>query len=152
MKNRFLTSCIAIGVSMLLMLAGLSVSAQSDGVKYEKTIQYSFPNTCNEFNLYGVGKVVLKGSDSDRIRCEVFMTGYGKTIDEAKGRVENVSVDPSNSKGKPNMRISMIQGHYNDRKCKIVTTVYLPPTVVFQHNENIDIVEYLFRVWDKLMN
>lgn len=152
MKNRFLTICIAIGVSMLLMLAGLSVNAQSDGVKYEKTIQYSFPNTCNEFNLYGVGKVVLKGSDSDRIRCEVCMTGYGKTMEEAKGRVENVSVDPGNPKGKPNMRISMLQGRYNDRKCKIVTTVYLPPTVVFQHDDNIDIMEYVFRVLNKLIN
>ncbi len=137
---------------MLLMLAGLSVSAQSDGVKYEKTIQYSFPNTCNEFNLYGVGKVVLKGSNSDRIRCEVSMTGYGKTMGEARGRVENVSIEPGNPKEKPNMRISMVQGRYNDRKCKIVTTVYLPPTVVFQHNDNIDIVEYVFRVWDKLRN
>lgn len=152
MKNRILTICISIGVSMLLMLAGLSVSAQSDGVKYEKTIQYSFPNTCNEFNLYGVGKVVLKGSDSDRIHCEVCMTGYGKTMEEAKGRVENVSVDPGNPKGKPNMRISMLQGRYNDRKCKIVTTVYLPPTVVFQHDDNIDIMEYVFRVLNKLIN
>ena len=80
------------------------------------------------------------------------MTGYGKTMEEAKGRVENVSVDPGNPKGKPNMRISMLQGRYNDRKCKIVTTVYLPPTVVFQHDDNIDIMEYVFRVLNKLIN
>lgn len=139
-------------IILVLILAVSGASAQQDSrVKYEKTLSYTFRNVNNEFQLNGVGKVVLKGSPDQQIRCEVKVTGYGKTVEDAKARAENVQAEATHQeKSTPQLRVFMSQGRYNEHNCKVVTTVYLPPTVVMQHNDDISIMDYVYRVLDKV--
>lgn len=143
-------------ISLTLLLTVLSVfgaRAQQSGspVKYEKTTTYRFQNVNNEFMLNGIGKVIVKGNANNEIRCEVKVTGYGKTVEDARVRAENVRADASNEvKATPRLRLSMYQGHYNEHTCQVVTTVYLPSTVVMQHNDDISIMDYVYRVLNKV--
>lgn len=139
-------------IILVLILAVSGASAQQDSrVKYEKTLSYSFPNVNNEFELNGVGKVVLKGSPDQQIRCEVKVTGYGKTVEDAKARAENVLAEATRQgKSTPKLRVYMGQGRYNEHNCKVVTTVYLPPTVVMQHNDDVSLMDYVYRVLNKV--
>ena len=69
-------------IILVLILAVSGATAQQDSrVKYEKTLSYSFPNVNNEFELNGVGKVVLKGSPDQQIRCEVKVTNNPLYVD-----------------------------------------------------------------------
>lgn len=139
-------------IILVLILAVSGASAQQDSrVKYEKTLSYNFRNVNNEFQLNGVGKVVLKGSSDQQIRCEVKVTGYGKTVEDAKARAENVLAEATRQgKSTPKLRVYMGQGRYNEHNCKVVTTVYLPPTVVMQHNDDISLMDYVYRVLNKV--
>ena len=139
-------------IILVLILAVSGASAQQDSrVKYEKTLSYTFRNVNNEFQLNGVGQVLLKGSSDQQIRCEVKVTGYGKTVEDAKARAENVQAEATHqAKSTPKLRVYMNQGRYNEHNCKVVTTVYLPPTVVMQHNDDISIMDYVYRVLDKV--
>ena len=139
-------------IILVLILAVSGATAQQDSrVKYEKTLSYSFPNVNNEFELNGVGKVVLKGSPDQQIRCEVKVTGYGKTVEDAKARAENVLAEATRQgKSTPRLRVFMSQGRYNEHNCKVVTTVYLPPTVVMQHNDDVSLMDYVYRVLNKV--
>lgn len=139
-------------IILVLILAVSGASAQQDSrVKYEKTLSYSFRNVNNEFQLNGVGKVVIKGSPDQQIRCEVKVTGYGKTVEEAKARAGYVLAEAANeANSTPRLRVFMSQGRYNEHNCKVVTTVYLPPTVVMQHNDDVSLMDYVYRVLNKV--
>lgn len=139
-------------ISLALVLAVSGASAQQDSrVKYETTMSYHFRNVNNEFQLNGVGKVVLKGSPDQEIRCEVKVTGYGKTAEDAHARAENVLAEAlTQDKSTPKLRVYMNQGRYNEHNCKVVTTVYLPPTVVMQHNDDITIMDIVYKVLNKI--
>ncbi|MBO4382165.1 MAG: hypothetical protein J5799_04400 [Bacteroidales bacterium] len=139
-------------ISLALVLAVSGASAQQDSrVKYETTMSYHFRNVNNEFQLNGVGKVVLKGSPDQEIRCEVKVTGYGKTAEDAQARAENVLAEVlTQDKSTPKLRVYMNQGRYNEHNCKVVTTVYLPPTVVMQHNDDITIMDIVYKVLNKI--
>ena len=167
-------------IILVLILAVSGASAQQDSrVKYEKTLSYNFRNVNNEFQLNGVGKVVIKGSPDQQIRCEVKVTGYGKTVEDAKaiihnarsiteradkmmGGVSKIGVKPSvdvlysggahrwSANATPRLRVFMSQGRYNEHNCKVVTTVYLPPTVVMQHNDDVSLMDYVYRVLNKV--
>ncbi len=139
-------------IILVLILAVSGASAQQDSrVKYEKTLSYNFRNVNNEFQLNGVGKVVIKGSPDQQIRCEVKVTGYGKTVEDAKARAENVLAEATRQgKSTPKLRVYMGQGRYNEHNCKVVTTVYLPPTVVMQHNDDVSLMDYVYRVLNKV--
>ncbi len=143
-------------ISMTLLLTvffvfGVCAQQNSSPVKYEKTTIYRLQNVNNEFMLNGVGKVIVKGNADNEIRCEVKVTGYGKTVEDAKAHAENVRAEASNEvKATPKLQVSMYQGRYNERVCQVVTTVYLPATVVMQHNDDISIMDYVFRVLDKV--
>ena len=139
-------------IILVLILAVSGASAQQDSrVKYEKTLSYNFRNVNNEFQLNGVGKVVIKGSPDQQIRCEVKVTGYGKTVEDAKARAENVLAEATHqAKSTPKLRVFMGQGRYNEHNCKVVTTVYLPPTVVMQHNDDVSLMDYVYRVLNKV--
>lgn len=139
-------------IILVLILAVSGASAQQDSrVKYEKTLSYNFRNVNNEFQLNGVGKVVVKGSPDQQIRCEVKVTGYGKTVEDAKARAGSVLAEATNeANSTPKLRVFMNQGRYNERNCKVVTTVYLPPTVVMQHNDDVSLMDYVYRVLNKV--
>lgn len=139
-------------IILVLILAVSGASAQQDSrVKYEKTLSYSFRNVNNEFQLNGVGKVVIKGSPDQQIRCEVKVTGYGKTVEDAKARAGYVLAEAANeANSTPRLRVFMSQGRYNEHNCKVVTTVYLPPTVVMQHNDDVSLMDYVYRVLNKV--
>ena len=139
-------------IILVLILAVSGASAQQDSrVKYEKTLSYNFRNVNNEFQLNGVGKVVIKGSPDQQIRCEVKVTGYGKTVEDAKARARYVLAEAVNeANSTPRLRVFMSQGRYNEHNCKVVTTVYLPPTVVMQHNDDVSLMDYVYRVLNKV--
>ena len=141
---------IAITI-IALVVAVYGANAQQDSrVRSEKVMSYRFENVNNEFHLNGVGKVVVKGTSSNEIRCEVKVTGIGKTADDAKSRAGNVLAEATNQgESTPALRVFLNQGRYNERNCQVVTTVYLPPTVVMQHNDDITIMDFIFRVLDK---
>lgn len=134
---------------MLTLLNAKGQSPKSNSFTSEKIIQKSFQNTNNEFFLYGVGKVILKNSNSNTIRCEVRITGYGSSAEEAQRYVESVEVEVPANMTNPKMYVNMRHGRYNERHCKVVTTVYLPPTTVLQHNEDMNMEEMLYRLIDK---
>ena len=139
-------------IILVLILAVSGASAQQDSrVKYEKTLSYNFRNVNNEFQLNGVGKVVIKGSPDQQIRCEVKVTGYGKTVEDAKAQAGYVLAEAVNeANSTPRLRVFMSQGRYNEHNCKVVTTVYLPPTVVMQHNDDVSLMDYVYRVLNKV--
>ena len=139
-------------IILVLILAVSGASAQQDSrVKYEKTLSYNFRNVNNEFQLNGVGKVVIKGSPDQQIRCEVKVTGYGKTVEDAKARAGYVLAEAANeANSTPRLRVFMSQGRYNEHNCKVVTTVYLPPSVVMQHNDDVSLMDYVYRVLNKV--
>lgn len=139
-------------IILVLILAVSGASAQQDSrVKYEKTLSYNFRNVNNEFQLNGVGKVVIKGSPDQQIRCEVKVIGYGKTVEDAKARAGYVLAEAANeANSTPRLRVFMSQGRYNEHNCKVVTTVYLPPTVVMQHNDDVSLMDYVYRVLNKV--
>lgn len=155
MNKSFFSSILApiafLCVLLLMTIFGLNAQNAPKGmVKYERTVSYNLKNYTNEFLLYGVGKVIIKSSNTNDIRCEVSICGYGKTQEEAKAKMENVEVKVlKEANWTPKMYVNMVHGKYSERNCKVVTTVYLPNTVTFQHNEDISVMEYIYRVIDK---
>ena len=152
MKRTLSTIVIfAVAFATALFLHIPDVAAQNkDRVHYEKTTTLTLKNTRNEVRLSGVGKVIVKGTDGPDIRCVVSITGYGKDIAEATEQADNVQVTASKSRNStPIINVSLRSGRYRESNCKVVTTLYLPPTVVMQHNEDLDITEFLYRILNK---
>ena len=68
-----------------------------------------------------------------------------------KSGAENVLAEATRQgKSTPRLRVFMSQGRYNEHNCKVVTTVYLPPTVVMQHNDDVSLMDYVYRVLNKV--
>ena len=152
MKKSTYTSIVlpVVATVVLMLLSILGLKAQSASYTHTDKMVYSFKNTTNEFHLYGIGQVILKSSDSQAIRCEISITGHGKDVNEAKNSAKGVEVSwyPENY-ATPKLYVKMKHGRYNERNCKVVTTVYLPNTVTFQHNEDINVMEFIYRIIDK---
>lgn len=153
MKQSTFVSIVVPIVATIVMMVLSILGLQAQNTKtytYTNKISRSFRNNTNEFLLYGVGQVILKTSSTQTISCVVNVTGYGKSVDEAKERTEAVEVSyATTSNGTPELHVNMKHGRYNKRKCKVVTTVYLPNNVTFQHNEDINVMEIIYRIIDE---
>lgn len=152
MKQSTFTSIVVpvVATVVLMVLSIFGLKAQSSSYSHTDKMSYSFRNTTNEFRLYGIGEVILKTSNSQTIRCEVSVTGYGNDVEEAKSRAQSVEVSSYSEKNDiPELYVKMKRGRYNKRHCKVVTTVYLPNNVTFQHNEDINLMEFIYRIIDK---
>jgi len=152
-QSTFTSIVVPVVVTIVLMaLSIFGLNAQSNVPStYTKKTSYSFHNSTNEFLVYGIGQVILKTSSSQTIRCEVKVTGKGKSQTEAKERANNIEVSTvnANGSGTPKLYVQIGHGRYNKRNCQVVTTVYLPNNVTFQHNEDINIMEFVYRIIDK---
>lgn len=150
-KTAFVSILVPIAATIVLMVISmLGLKAQNTTSSYHNKMSYTFENNTNEFYLYGVGQVILKSSSNNVIRCEVSVTGFGKDTEEAKMKADNIEVTSAiTNNGTPKLYVNVKHGRYNKRNCEVVTTVYLPNTVTFQHNEDIDLMEFIYRVIDK---
>lgn len=138
-----LTACLFFGAS-----------AQRDNVschRAKQTYEKTFRNTSNQFLLNAVGKVILKENKSDKIRCVVKVTAYGRTEEQAAERLHQISIVSKQQKGIPVLEVKAKNGLYLKRQYDIVTEVYLPPTVTLQHNDNPNFMEILNRLVQKMM-
>ncbi len=138
----------------LIVLLFCDASAQRDNAschQAKQTCVKTFQNTSNQFLLNAVGKVVLKENKSDKIRCVVKITAYGKTEEQAAERLNMISVGSKQQKGIPVLEVKVNNGLYLKKKYDIVTEVYLPPTVTIQHNDNPNFMELLNRLIQKIM-
>ncbi len=141
-----------IATFVLIVMSLMSAHGQSERsgvVTHKRQIQHNFKNSTNEFFVEGVGKVIIKGSSNNTIRCEVSIIGYGSTPEEAKLNAENVIIEPAVSGRSPKLLVKMNRGSYKERRCKVITTVYIPPTVMLQHNENVTLEELIDRFISK---
>jgi len=121
--------------------------------KAERTIVKRFDNLNNQFILNGVGKVIIKESTTNEIRCVVHIVTYGATDALAKERLDYISVksDKGSSKKSPEVDVTVRNGLYSKQHYDIVTTVYLPPTVNLQHNENLNFTDLLTKLIKKII-
>lgn len=157
MKSIFHTKVILplVATVVLLIFSILGVKAQSgnthEKVVFHKTLTYNFNNTCNLFKLNGVGKVIVKHSNSNRIHCQVDIYGIGKVMEVAQENASKVKVTAVGSSTEtPMLEVVMRHGRYDSKNCKVETTVYLPSTVSFEHNENITIMDMVSRLIEKI--
>ncbi len=138
----------------LIALLFFGASAQRDNAschQAKQTYEKVFRNTSNQFVLNAVGKVILKENKSDKIRCVVKVTAYGRTEEQAAERLHLISIVSKQQKGIPVLEVKANNGLYLKRQYDIVTEVYLPPTVALQHNDNPNLMEFLNRLIQKLM-
>lgn len=145
---------------LLILAIGLgfgTIIAQNDDnpkvCKAEKTIVKCFDNLNNQFILNGVGKVVIKESASNEIKCVVHVITYGATDAIAKERLDyiTVSTDKGSVKKAPELDVKVRNGLYSKQHYDIVTTVYLPSTVNLQHNENMNFMDLLSKLIQKII-
>ncbi len=137
----------------LIVLLFCGASAQRDKVSYhqaKQTYEKTFQNTSNQFLLNAVGNVILKESKTDKIRCVVKVTAYGKTEEQAAERLRQISVGSKQQKGTPVLEVKVNNGLYLKKQYDIVTEVYLPSTVTLQHNDNPNFMEILNRLVQKI--
>lgn len=150
MKRCFLSTLMPlIATILVLCFTVANAEAQSDKAKYAKILKVNFKNTTNSFKLKGVGNVIVKGSSDKDIHCEVHMEGYGSTPEAAKREVDNVQALAAKD-GSPKLEVSLRNGRYNENRCKVVSTLYLPSTVSFLHNESFNMEDLLYKAVDKM--
>lgn len=140
---------------LLCSLMGFEVAqAQSNAPhKYVRTETLTFKNTNNEFVANAIGKVVLKESKTQSIKCEVKITGYGKNEEDAKSNAENIVV--TSIKGEtsitPQITVNVESGLYLKRRCEVVTTIFVPSSVSVLHNDNVGLMEFMKRMVEKML-
>lgn len=121
--------------------------------KYVRTETLTFKNTNNEFVANAIGKVVLKESKTQSIKCEVKITGYGKNEEDAKANANNIVV--TSVKGEttiaPQITVNVASGLYLKRRCEVVTTIFVPSSVSVLHNDNVGLMEFMKRMVEKML-
>lgn len=148
---------ITIALIICSLLGFGVVQAQSNAPhKYVRSETYTFKNTNNEFCANVIGKVVLKESKSNSIKCEIKITGYGKTEEEAKANADNIIIiserkDASKSSGPADITVNVESGLYLKRRCEVVTTIFVPSSVSVQHTDNVGFMEFMKRMVEKIL-
>ena len=144
-------ACFLVALMVMLFC---SASAQRDNASRQQAKQTyvkTFRNTSNQFLLNAVGKVIIKENKTDKIRCVVKVTAYGKTEGKATECLRLISVNSKQQQGIPVLEVKVNNGLYLKKQYDIVTEVYLPSTVTLQHNDNPNFMEILNRLVEKIL-
>lgn len=148
---------ITVALIICSLLGFGVVQAQSNApYKYVRTETYTFKNTNNEFWANVIGKVILKESKSNSIKCEIKITGYGKTEEEAKANADNIIIiserkGATKSSGPADITVTVASGMCFKRRCEVVTTIFVPSFVSVQHTDNVGFMELMKRMLEKML-
>ena len=148
---------ITIALLICSLLGFGVVQAQSNAPhKYVRSETYTFKNTNNEFWANVIGKVILKESKSNSIKCEIKITGYGKTEEEAKANADNIIIisekkGATKSSGPADITVNVASGLYLKRRCEVVTTIFVPSSVSVQHTDNLRLMDLMKRMIEKML-
>lgn len=145
---------ITIALLICSLLGFGVVQAQSNAPhKYVRSETYTFKNTNNEFWANVIGKVILKESKSNSIKCEIKITGYGKTEEDAKANADNIVVtyQQGDAFSLPELTVNVARGLYLKRRCEVVTTIFVPSSVSVQHTDNLRLMDLMKRMIEKML-
>ena len=93
--------------------------------KSQKTVMKKLNNTHDMLNLSTIGDLTIQEGNVSVITCSVELTTYGRTLEAAQKRMDDISIESSegSSSTAPSITISMSKGTNMSLTHKINTTI-----------------------------
>lgn len=122
-------------LATILLCSFSAIYGQADKkeliTKSEKTVTRKLNNSNNRLTINTVGDLTIQEGEVSVITCTVELTTYGRTLEAAQKRMDDISIATSegSSTSAPSITISMAKGNNMSLTHQIKTTLTIPSSL-----------------------